>query len=309
MQNNKRLLWLFLALLALTGLLFFFFDKDERTFTPEIVQVDSTKITSIVLHPKADSLAEFTLEKKDSTWTVGKNGKTYPAEMEAVQNLLANLALVKTSYVASKSKEKWAEFEVEEGKASRVTAYAGKKVLADFFVGKFNFNQAAQQMTTFFRLADGDEVYAVDGMAGLGFGQGIAAYRDKQVLALDIHAVESLKYENSPGYEVAKTATGWKLNGVEPLDSNTVRDFLLNLRKMSGDEFVQNFDPAKESGKLYKTLTISGKAMPEPVFVRCWRDTTREKPFVIESSQFPDAFFASDTNRVYKRIFKPVKEW
>ncbi len=309
MRNNKPLLWLFFGLLALTGLIFFFLDKGERTFKPEIIQVDSTKVTSIVLHAKADSLSEVVLEKKETGWTVSKAGKTFPAEMEAVQNLLVNLALVKTSYIAAKSKDKWAEFELEENKASRVTVLAGKKVLADFFVGKFNFNQAQQQVTTYFRLADRDDVYGVDGMAGLGFGQGFAAYRNKQVLAFGVHAVESLKYENSPSYEVSKTANGWLLNGSEPLDSNKVRDFLLNLRQMSGDEFVQNFDPEKESGKLFKTLTISGKAMPEPVVVRCWRDTTRAKPFVIQSSQFPDAFFASDTSRVFKRIFKPVREW
>jgi hypothetical protein len=151
-------------------------------------------------------------------------------------------------------------------------------------------------------------VYAVEGMAGLALGQGSAAYRDKQAIKLEIPDVESLRVEGQDGYSVIKSNGNWLLDGSSPLDSNKVNNFLINLRSISGEEFADGFDPNSSSGNLFKTMTITGK-FPEPIVVRCWQDTTRAKPFVIQSSQFPEAFFTSDTTRLYKRIFKPVSAW
>lgn len=229
--------------------------------------------------------------------------------MESVQQLLASLSLVKSAYIAAKSEEKWAEYELAEGKASHLTVYSGNKVLADFYVGKYSVNPEARQITSFFRLKKGQEIYAVEGMAGMMLSQGFSSYRNKDLLKLDHYAVGQLSYEGDATYEAKWTGEQWLLNGTIPLDSNKVRNFLLNLRSMSGEEFVDGFDPEANSEKLLKKLTISGSNMAEPVIVRCWQDTTLAKPFVIQSSQFPESFFESDSSRLFKRLFKPVTEW
>ncbi len=307
-MSNKILLAIFATLLAIFGLSQVFSGKGDRSFQPEIIEVDSAKVTSIVIRAKADSLAEFTLKKEPSGWTATKGTLSLPANEEAIGQLLSNLTLVKSTQIAAKSKEKWPLFEVEEDKASHLTAFAGSKKVADFFIGKFSVNQQARQITTYFRLAEGEEVYAVEGMAGMMFGQGFRGYRNKQFLKFDpISAVEELSFEGDAACSVKKSGGNWLLDGTTPVDTASVRDYLMNLREMNGDEFIEDFQPAANAGKLYKKLTIKG--LPEPVIIQCWRDTAWEKPFVLQSNQFPDAYFASDTSRLFKRVFKPVKEW
>jgi hypothetical protein len=308
-MNNKILFALFLLLLVVFGLTKLFSGKNDRTFDPEIIKVDSTQVTSVIIQSKADSLQQILLRKEGELWTVSKNNKTMPADREVVQQLLANLSLVKASHIAAKSKDKWASFEIEEGKASQLTVYSGNKKISDFCVGKYSFNQEAKQVITYFRLKNGEEVYAVDGMTGMLLGQGFNAYRDKQLLSLDISAVQQLTYEGDIPYKVEMKDGQWFLDRGSKLDSSIVKNFLLNLRNMAGEDFVDDFDPSQNIDKLLKKLTVSGSNMPQQVIVQCWRDTTREKPFVIQSSQFPLSFFASDSTRLFSRIFKPVREW
>ena len=308
-MNNKILIVIFAALLGIFALTKIFSGKGEGTFKPEIIQVDSSKVTKIVLHAKADSLAEVVLKKEDGGWTATKGPLTVKAADEAVGQFISGLALVKTNFIAAKSKDKWAAFEVGDDKASHVTVYGGDKVMADFYVGKFSVNQQARQITSYFRLAGSDNVYAVEGMGGMMLGQGFNAYRDKKVLDLDIHAIESLQYEGDQNYTVARSGDKWLLNGSEPLDSSKVFNFLANLRQMSGENFADGFNENGSGEKLIKSLTISGSNMPAPVVVRAWQDTALQMPFVVQSSQFPNSYFASDSTRLFKRIFKPVGEW
>ncbi len=308
-MNNKILLWVFAGLLVVFGLSKVFSGKSGRSFDPDIIIVDSTKVSAVTLHPKADSLSEVKLINGESGWIVSKAGKSYPADGETMQQLFANLSKVTTSRIAAKSREKWAGFELEDTQASHVEVFGGSSKLADFFVGKFTVNQQARQITSYFRVAGDDAVYAVEGMAGMMLGQGMDAYRDKHVLNFDLHHIAELQYDGDQPATVTNNGDSWLLDGSEPLDSAKVRDFLMNLSRMSGDEFAHDFDPVLLSGNLLKTLTLSGPSLPAPIVVKCWRDTTRPKPFVIQSSQFPLSYFASDSTRLFKRIFKPVSEW
>jgi len=308
-MRNKNLLLIFGILLFIFILTKVFTNQNERTFDTDIIQVDTLKVTSIVLHTKADNLQEVVLEKENEDWVIRKGEIKVPASLASVQGLFSNLATIRAAYIAAKSKDKWPEFELDEGKASRITIYNGKKVMADFFIGKYSVNQARQQITSYFRVSGNNEIFAVDGMAGMMPGKGFDAYRSKAALFLDLAVVESLDYSGDYPFSVKKHGNQWLLNGAEKMDTAKAHDFLLNLRQMSGDEFVGNFDPKKEQQKLLKTLTIAGSNMPEPVVVRCWQDTTRAKPFIIQSSQYPYSFFASDTARLFTRIFKPVKDW
>ena len=307
-MNNKVLLLILVGLLAIYGLSKVFSGSDDSSFNPEFIKVDKDAVTKVVIHSKADNFEEAVLSKTNEGWTISKNNKTYQASQEGVDNLMTNLALVKTNFIAAKSADKWPEYELEAAQASHVVVYAGNEVLSDFYVGKFSVDQQAQQITSFFRLADKNDVYAVQGMAGMMLGQGSNSYRNKKLLELEIPAIESLNFEGDTVYKVAKADKIWLYNGESALDTAKVQNFLMNLKSMSGDAFV-DFDENLNSDKLLKKLTISGSNMAEPVVVRCWKDEALEKPFVIQSSQFPESYFSSDSTRLFTRIFKPLTDW
>ena len=308
-MNNKVLLIILVALLAIFGLSKFFSGNDDSSFNPEFIRVDKDAVTKIVLHSKADSQAEAVLTKSGDGWTLSKNGKSHQASIESVDNLLAQLASVKTNYIAAKSSDKWGEYELNADQASQITVYGGSKVLADIYVGKFSVNQQAQQITSFFRVADKDDIYAVIGMAGMMLGQGSDSYRNKKLMNLQLSDIESLNYEGDKVYQVSKALDGmWLMDGDAAIDSTKVKNFLMNLISMSGESFVE-FDENLNSDKLLKKLTINRSNMDEPVVVRCWKDETAEKPFIIQSSQYPNSYFSSDSARLFTRLFKGVEEW
>ena len=307
-MNNKVLLLILAGLLAIYGLSKVFSGSDDSSFDPEFIKVDKDAVTKVVIRSKADNFEEAVLKKSDNGWTITKNNKTYQASQESVDNLMTHLASVKTNFIAAKSADKLPEYELNAEQASRITVYAGNKVLTDFYVGKFSVNQQAQQITSYFRLADQNDVYAVQGMAGMMLGQGIGSYRNKKILDLDISSIQSLNYEGDAAYQVVKSNGQWLLDNSIELDTAKVKNFLMNLKSMSGDEFV-DFDDNQTSDKLLKKLTINGSNMDEPVIVRCWKSETLEKPFVIQSSQYPESYFSSDSTRLFTRIFKPVADW
>lgn len=83
----------------------------------------------------------------------------------------------------------------------------------------------------------------------------------------------------------------------------------MNLQRMSGDDFADNYDPASNPSQPFRLLTIKGAGLENDIVAKCWKNTNQEKPYVMQSSQFPESFFQSDSLRIYKRIFKDISEW
>lgn len=308
-MNNKVLLIVLVALLAVYGLYELVSGNENRTFDPEIVKFEKNQITKLVIHSKADSLRPFTLTRDANNWTINKDNQTYLADSFQVNGLLNNLLSLRATYVAAKNKDKWPEFELTEGEATKIEAFNGGSKVAEVWVGKFSANPQSQQVRSFVRTGSSDNVYAVEGMTAVLLNKSYNDFRDKSALNFDLHQVEELVCEGEMQYSVVKTANGWQLNGSEMLDSSKVQNFLMNLNKMSGSYFADDFEAQASNIQPIHTLTIKGDSLPNDIVVKCWRDTTREKPFVIQTSQYPQNYFASDTLGLFKRIFKPVSEW
>jgi hypothetical protein len=99
------------------------------------------------------------------------------------------------------------------------------------------------------------------------------------------------------------------VNNTLPLDSTKVAGYLNVLRNISGTEFADDFDELQSNNYQYKTLTVKGNNILEPFIVRCYRDSTREKVYILHSNQNSDAYFASDSAGVYQRLFKGIVDF
>ncbi len=307
-MHNRKLLLLFLLLLFVFIITRYFMGDVGKSFDAEIIKLDTAQITRILLKTKADNFQEFELIK-EKDWLVSSANLQVAVNEEAVQTLLSNLVSVKADQIVAKEKERWGHYDLEENTATSISVFKGNRQLAKFWVGKFTMSPDTRQITTYFRLEGKDDVFAVEGMTGLMFNQGFDGYRSNSFLELDVHAIEKLSYSGEQNYSIEKSGTGWKLNQTTELDSNAVWNFLMNLRQMTGDEFAKGFDTNSQNSEPVRTLTISGSNMPEDVVVRCWSDSIGEKPFVLQSSQYPYSFFSSDTSRLFTRVFKPISQW
>lgn len=314
-MDNKKLLYILIALLGVYGLNKLFSGKKERSFKTELIVVDTAQVTAITVFPKADEFAEVSMKKENDEWIISKGDFSTKAVTSSINSLLEQLALIKTQRIAAKSEEKWADYEVEEGKGTRMVVYTGSKVVSDFIIGKFDFKQSpqAQQqfqqqqqptITSYVRLNGEPETYAVDGFLSMSLGQGFDAYRNKELIAITKEDINQLDFsEGNSSYSINKSPIGWAVNGTEVLDSTKVDSYLTALSNISGTEFVNDFDAVQHSDKLAKSLTIKANNMVEPVSIHCYADSTRAKPFIIHSTLNKDGYFASDSAGIYSRIF------
>lgn len=302
-MKNKTLLLIFLTLLVVFLASQFAFEKKKRTFKTELIQIDTSAITSILLYPKSDNQEEILLKKEKDFWAVSKGNVTNKANQGAVSSILRNLFLIKTKRVASKSRDKWSDYEVTETSGSRVKVYAGEKLLEDFILGRFNFNQQTRQGISYVRLAGEDEVYAVEGFLSMTMGQGFDAYRNKEILKISKENLTRLSINSFDLTTVLqKGETNWTQDG-GPVDSITLFNYLEGLQQIVGNSFADDFEDLQSNDLLFKTLTIEGNNLSTPIIIKAFRDTTRTTPFIIQSSLNPNNYFESEENGVFEQLF------
>ena len=320
-MNNKILLLILVALLAIYGLSRFFSGNKETSFRAELIKVDTAAVASITLHPRGAE-PPFTLKKEGSQWIATQNTLSIKASQSAVQSLLSSITLIRTKHIAAKSEDKWSEYQVVDSTGARIEVYdASGNLMEDFIIGKFDIQQAPgtpqqpmqmqqQQpiITSFIRLTGENETYAVDGMQVMSMGQGFDSYRNKNLLRMNREMeVTTFEYRlEDTTLQFQKTPEGWFNNG-QMLDSMKVENYLNVFRNLPGTTFADDFDELAASQYPQQQLLISGNNIQEPFQVTAYRDTTSEKPFVIYSNYNPDTYFTSDSSGIYSKLFKPVE--
>ncbi len=301
---NNKVLFLILAVLLGAFLLSKVLDSGKRTksFDAELLAVDTTKITSIVLYPKADNQAEVRLEKSNNQWSVKRGSESYAADQAAVSALLPSLAETKVKRLVARSSDKWEQYEVTDSLGTRVQVNADGKSLADFVVGKFNFQQQPQSITSFVRKSKEDDVYAVDGFLSMSYNRGLDAWRDKSFVNVSPENITRLEMTTPDGtttYE--KTLNGWSANGAT-LDSLKMMNYLNGFKSMK----IKTFDKLFEDNAPNYQLTISGNNM-SPIEVICF-EGKEEGMYILNSSQHKNNWAGSDAEGLFKKIFTDAIE-
>lgn len=310
-MNNKFLLLILLLLLGIYGLSKVFSGTKDRSFDADLIQVDTAAVNSLILNTKADNYETVKLQKEGDQWLITKGNFTTKAQVLAVKNMLNNLNQIKAKRIVAKNPEKWKDYEVEDGKGSRIQVFEKGKLKEDFLLGRFNFNQQARTATSYIRLNNENEVYAIDGMASMNLAQNFDAFRNKQILKINKDDVTSIQFENETpenSFNLSRNGSGWSL-GDTPADSTKTTQFISTLSSIMGSEFINNFDELKSKDLAFKQLKITANNQIEPEIITCYRDESLAKPFIIHSNQNKDAYFASDSTGVFARLFKNMGDF
>ncbi len=316
-MNNKILGIILLLLLGIYGATQMFSGKTESSYKSEIVELDPSTVTLMKIYNKADNMEEVLLKKEGENWTISKGGLTVAAREDAVTSMLSMLELIKAKRIASKSKDKWKDFEVEEGAGNRLMVYAGDKLLTDLYVGRFQFNQQAQQMqgmqqapsgTSYLRLGGADNVYALDGFLSMSLGQGFNSFRNKSLVKLDKAQISGFSVNSEKGnYSCSKVGNIWQTEDGAKLDSAKVANYVNALATVNGGDFIDDVNKAELTSLPTQSVTIQTNEKPNPVVLNCYFKEGEPKPYIIHSSE-NDAYFLSDDNGIPTRIFKAVDE-
>lgn len=288
--------------------------REESTLKTELVDIDTSKVTKIILYPTSEGRAEIKFYKEGKDWKISKGKVTAEPEANAVKSLLAMLQEIKTQRLASREKSKWAEYNLTDTAATRVKVYEGDKTSLDIFIGKFTYQQSNNPYnkmygggvtgTTYVRLAGENEIYAVDGFLSFSFNRQFNTFRNQVLARFDKPNVTkiSFRYPGDSSFIVTLENKHWMIDN-QVADSTKVSEYLNSLAYKNASSFDDNYVPSISpqyqlivEGKDMKTLTVDA-------YLRNVND------YILNSNQNSKSWFSSPYKGLYSEVFKNKKDF
>lgn len=302
-MNNKKLLYILIALGLIFLLTQLFNQKKERSFKSELVAVDTSSVTRLILNPHSEGQKEIILERVGQQWTAEQGGLKVPAAGGAVESILRELVSIKVKSIATQSKDRWKEYEIEDSTGSRVQAFSGNKKLIDFYSGKFGFNPQANSMISYIRINGEPQVYSVDGFQSMSFNPVFSNFRDKSLLQIKENEVTQIKMNQGGAVQILnKTNQRWSLDGNLIADTLAVPGYLQGIQNLSGTDIVDGYTPGVAATQEFE-LTTDQKSITLKVFP----SGDSLKPFIFHSSSNPNVYFKGDSTGVFQSLISGWK--
>ncbi len=303
--SNKTLGMIFTGLL-IVALVIVLSDlgNGERTFRSELVDIDSSAVSKILIYPKKLNGAPVELFKDGNNWKVKlSENKSASVPQSKINQILKQLMEIKPDRLAGRGEENWAEFEVDSS-ATRIELYEGSDKTLDLVIGKFTFQQP-RSMKTFVRLANDTDVYETEGFLSMTFNQDANYYRDDSVIQDDVNNWKSLSfsYPADSSYQLVKANNNWQLSTGEEIDSAKTVAQLNRISNVRSPGFV---DVDKDTLPLpqYKLTIIKNDDSQIEVFGYKVDDKV-----IINSSQNSESFFDGSKNDLFKKVFVGSKKF
>lgn len=297
-MKSRTFLLLAMVILAMYGISRWLSNRGGRDFSADLVRVDTAQVTLITI--AAPQRAEISLQREGRLWIASNRQTTIKTPPEKINRVLGALATVKMDSVVAHQASTWAEYGLTDEAGTRVRAYAEDKLLEEFIIGKAVSDVQTESSASYLRFPEEAEVYAVKGALAERFQIDFDALRDKRVLRIPAEATINVLEIMTPDTTLQYTATQ---------DSAYFEHYLRVLRDISGKHFADDFDEVQGESLWFRTLTLRTARGEDSLVIHCYRDTLREMPFIIRSSQNPDAYFASDSTGVFKMLFLALSDF
>ena len=309
--NNRTLSIVFAVLLAVFLLTRFTQGgRQESNFRTQLVTLDTAQVSTITLRPPGDADA-IVFQESEGNWRVQQGEVTAQADQSAVEGLLGTLLDLKPQRLAARSSEQWNTFEVTDSLGTRVEVSEGDQTVVDLFIGKFSIQatpppprqpgmppmqQPQPKATSYVRLADEPEVYAVEGFLSSAFNRPFNSWRNREFLTVDPAKVNQVDftYPADSSYTLRQQDSAWMVNDTEA-DSARVVNYFNQLQNLSSSDFNDTFS-ASGSPEFVATLqTTDGDVRIEGY--------TQDSTFVIRTNRRPEVFVNSDRDGLFSRVF------
>lgn len=311
---NSKVLIIILIVLAGIYYISTLTDNNDRSFRDVIVAIDTARVTEIVVNSSKDDLNIKLTKTGNSDWEVASAGNKYPADKSIVKSILGQFSEMKPKRIAATVKNKWNDFEVSDSTGTNVILKDGNKELTNIYIGKFSYTQppqGAQQqqfqqqqqrgiMTSFVRLADDDDVYAVEGFLKMSYQNDVNSYRNKSLANINKDDISKLEF-NYPDRKItlSKEENKWMMNG-QPADSANTVKYLNKIYRLNSSNFVDQ-STQKLSAATYK-LSIEGNNF-SPIEIQAFPAADTTIKYVVTSSVNPGAEFDGSKAQLFEKVF------
>jgi hypothetical protein len=286
--------------------------SNDRTFKDKILSFDPASITQILVSDPKSTQEAVDLRFSGDKWLIRSGGVDYPADTNVVKGVLKQLSDLPTKRYAGKGKDVWVKYELTDTIASLVTVKAGSKTVGELMIGKFSYNvpkgqpqqmQGRQQrgeMTSYVRLADEKDVYAVDGYLKMSISSTADSYRNRSLVSVTPADINRITI-NGPGISnvIENQGGKWLMNGV-PADSTSMVRFRSAISRLTGSKFTY-----QQAGQTFPshTLKIEGNNF-SPVELQAYPSADTNIAYVITSSGNPGSYFSGKDGGLFKKIWE-----
>jgi len=323
MFKKKGNLFLIIALLALVGAYVFITSADkkkgERNFKTELVDIDIDNATKVVIK-SAKNDTPLELNKEGDNWMVTlEDGSKVQAMDNAVESTFKELEGIKTSQLAAKSTDKWAEYKVDD-QGTNVEVYEGSNKALDIIIGKFDIDpqslqqqggqfggQSQPKFTSYVRLQGENEVFAVKGFYESLNSQTADNYRDKAMFKANREDISKVNFNyTDSAYQLVLADSLWIIND-KPADSTKVAQYLNTLSTITGSQFLN-----KPSGSSIATIAVETKdgktttfnAYDKPAAATEGDDKEKKgQEYIVSSDALSNSYFDATSSSLFKRVF------
>ena len=297
--STKWLITTFIILLAIVAI---FLIKDslqgERTFPKSIISIDTSKVTAIEFYPKITNHKAVKLFRQGNSWAVSLgNNRTASVPLSKVQEILSQILSIKPESVASMSRNKWKDFNVDTS-GILVKVYEGSNNSLSFVIGKFVYRQP-QSMSSYIRVNNDNNVYLTNGFLDLTFNHVADYFRDNTVINDDYENWNKLTftYPADSSFQLIRKNNLWYING-KPADSASTIKYFQSISNLSQYFYVK--DPTSQQlGKAKYVLTIQSSVLGIiNVFAYGYNNN-----LIINSSQNSSSYFDGSKENFWQKLY------
>ncbi len=307
--NNRLLMWIFLGLAVIFVITRVTrVRKTERTLRTELAEIDTSRVSTLLIYPRAEQGNELTFNREEGSWSVSGTEATAPANRDMVRNTLSELQNLEIEQLVARSAGNWGDYGVSDSLGTRVVVREGDKTAMDLVVGRFHYQPAPQGYNmygqnrgtgkTYIRLSGEEEVYLVDGFLAMSINQPFNRWRDQTVTRLNTSALSRIicDYPADSGFIAQKTDAGWLVGGL-PADSASMSSYLTGVARKTHSGFADRFRP---SGEPDFRITFEGDNMPAHS-LEAFRQT--DTTLVLGTTFNPDSWFRVDRDGLFGEVF------
>jgi hypothetical protein len=267
---------------------------------PDIPEVSAGEFTKLEIARKG---AGITLEKKDERWKLLPQG--YPADPAHMEGILSTLATLKTTALASESKD-YQRYELDDGHKIRVRAWTGDRIRRDFELGK----AAPSFRHTFIKLADDHRVFHARDNFRRKFDQDATALQDKTALELSAAAIKSFVISAAAvdtefsrlESDDEKAPPEWQRSDGEAADRAAVEKLIGTLSRLNHQGFVDGLGKTDLDKPIFSIALKGEDSHTLSIFEKQPPDTD-QYPAVSSRAQFP--FYLSGS-QIEQIMLKPA---
>ena len=306
--NNKILALIFFGLIGLYLGKKTISKPEVRSFRATLVEIDTAIVDKLRLYPEGSNGSPIELIKSGSTWSVTRDNMTHPATSASINNIMRILTEIKTKRLVSKSKEHWADYELDENSGKRLEVYSGEQKIDAFLIGRFNFDQTSRSATSYMRKVGEVDIYSVDGFLGMSLDKKVDDFRDKQLFRnFDKENIDKIKYTSAgQNKSISRDLeNNWRDDNNRLVDSSSVSQYLTKLSAMNGKELVDDYIETPEAHLCDLTFVSDNQVTNT---VKCYAESGDFSPFLLFSTLNPQCHFKSDSSGIYNGIIEAFLE-